>query len=43
MESFIVGFFVTAFAAITVGALFGGDITKNIPQHIPFIKTVTGY
>lgn len=42
-ELFIVGFFVTAFAAITVGALFGGDITKNIPQHIPFIKTVTGY
>ena len=43
LEPFIVGFFVAAIAAITAGAMFGGDITKNIPPHIPFIKTVAGY
>ena len=43
MESFIVGCFVFGFAALTVGAMFGNDITKNIPPHIPFIKTVAGY
>jgi hypothetical protein len=43
LESFFVGCMVFGFAAVVVGAMFGGDITKNIPQRIPFIKTVTGY
>jgi hypothetical protein len=35
LEPFIVGFFVAAIAAITAGAMFGGDITKLIqmPSH----------
>ena len=35
LEPFIVGFFVTAIAAITVGAMLGTDVTKLIqmPNH----------
>jgi hypothetical protein len=35
LESFIVGFFVAAIAAITVGAVLGTDVTKLIqmPNH----------
>jgi len=35
LEPFIVGFFVTAIAAITVGAVLGTDVTKLIqmPNH----------
>jgi hypothetical protein len=35
LEPFIVGFFVTAIAAITVGAILGTDVTKLIqmPNH----------
>jgi hypothetical protein len=43
LESFFVGCVVFGFAAVVAGAMFGGDITKNIPQRIPFVKTVTGY
>jgi hypothetical protein len=43
LESFFVGFLFFGFGALTVGAMFGSDVTKNIPPHTPFIKTVTGY
>lgn len=35
LEPFIVGFFVTAIATITVGAILGTDVTKLIqmPNH----------
>jgi hypothetical protein len=35
LEPFIVGFFVTAIATITVGAMLGTDVTKLIqmPNH----------
>jgi hypothetical protein len=43
LESFVVAIFILVISAITVGALFGSDITKGSSVRIPFVKTVTGY
>ena len=43
LESFIVGFMVTAMAAIAVGALFGNDITKMPNLSAPIVKPAVKY